>query len=123
MKWRSSGGTIVTQHSTPSRTGEFSKRLLLARGGVFSCAKFELLSVGLGCAAGDVARVPLAGALAELVLVYDSYTALQPESLPRVARSLASLRSSRWIPRKNCGRGTDLDHQITVDQKTRADSG
>jgi hypothetical protein len=56
MKWRSSGGTIVTQHSTPSRTGEFSKRLLLARGGVFSCAKFELLSVGLGRAAGEVGK-------------------------------------------------------------------
>jgi len=108
MKWRSSGETIVTQQTTPSRTGEFSLAPRI---------------VALGCAAGDMAVVSLAGALAELVLVYDSYTALQPESLPRLARSLASLRSSRWIPRKNCGRGTDLDHQITVDQKTRADSG
>ena len=63
MKWRSSGGMIVTQQTTPSRTGEFSKRLLLARGGVFSCAKYELLSVALGCAAGDMAVVSLAGAL------------------------------------------------------------
>ncbi|MDB4338992.1 hypothetical protein OAA19_02665 [Rubripirellula sp.] len=53
MKWRSSGETIVTQHSTPSRTGEFSLAPRI---------------VALGCAAGDMAfQVSLAGALDVLI--------------------------------------------------------